>query len=206
MSETTQQIEAILAKMRGGDANAADDLMSAVQSRLRRYSKRIIGRHPVRDFEETGDLQNTVNRRLLVELEDKTDSFDSAAAFLSYAWTIARRALVDMHRKHFGRLTDPEKSRVRIESPAQPDFDLLLTERESDLSAEELELSFFVSDSISQLPEPEQTAINLVYFEGMTRIEGAAAMQVKLRQLYHLLENARTLLSKSLEDSVWKKK
>lgn len=109
-----------------------------------------------------------------------------AAALKGWLMRVAANAVIDRSRKkqHADIDAVPE-----IADPAEA----------QDVVVEREEARRAVAKSIADLPERQQLALSLVYFEGMSNIDAAAAMEISIEAIESLLARARRGLKESLK-------
>ena len=108
-----------------------------------------------------------------------------AAALKGWLMRVASNAVIDRSRKprHDGLDAAPEIS----DPVARPDAPL-----------DRKQAARLVDAGIARLPERQRLALSLVYFEGMSNIDAAAAMDVSIEAVESLLARARRNLKDSL--------
>jgi len=187
-----------MSRLRAGEEDAEAELLELLQDRIGRYARSLLRQSRLRDYESTEDLTSTVGRRFLVELRKSQHKDEFGPQVLSSLWNIARRAVIEKLRKHIGR---KHKVRARVVPGGSADIEFALSTAASELTPEQLEMKFFISEAIEQLPEQQQEAVNLVYFEGETRVDVARSMQLSLKNLYTILAEAEAKLTQLLQDT-----
>ncbi|WP_421695783.1 sigma-70 family RNA polymerase sigma factor [Aestuariivirga sp.] len=113
-----------------------------------------------------------------------------AGALKGWLMRVASNGVIDRSRKpRSGTLEDAPE----IADPqARPDAPL-----------DRAQAASLVDRRIAGLPERQRQALSLVYFEGLTNIEAAAAMEVSVDALESLLSRARRSLKESLS-TAWR--
>ena len=107
------------------------------------------------------------------------------AALKGWLMRVASNAVIDRSRKP--RHADLEQVPEIGDPQAKPDAPL-----DRDQAAR------LVDGMIAALPDRQRLALSLVYFEGLTNIEAAAAMEVSVEAVESLLARARRSLKESL--------
>lgn len=120
-----------------------------------------------------------------VKLWQNPGQVREAAALKGWLMRVASNAVFDRSRKpgHDGLDDAPE-----VPDPqARPDAPL-----------DRSEAARLVDGRIAALPDRQRLALSLVYFEGLTNIEAAAAMEISVDAVESLLARARRSLKDSL--------
>lgn len=160
---------------------------SAVNEIVRRHAERIVrvGRRMLGDAAEAEDVAQEVFLRV----------WKQAAT-----WRTGEAKLATwMHRVTLNLCTDRLRRRREL-----PDPNAGLTLADPAAGAEEglhvRERSARVHAALAQLPERQRAAIALCYFEEVSNIEAADAMEVSVEALESLLSRARRTLRERLSD------
>lgn len=159
-----------------GDAGAHANLLSALTGYLRAYFARRLGR-------DAADLEDLVQETLLA-IHLKRETYDTAQAFTSWAYSIARYKLIDRYRRN----------RVRRAEPLDSAEDLFATE-----DAEEGAVRQDLNRLMSTLPPKQRAVLEDVKLSGLTNAEAAqkagmseTAVKVSIhRSLKALMRRAR---------------
>src|SRR5262245_13726128 len=94
-TSTTVQIQALLDRLRGGDASARNELLNCACERLRRLAHQMLRSYPrVGRWEQTDDLLQNAAIRLHRTLGQMT--VESALSFFRLAALHIRRTLLDL--------------------------------------------------------------------------------------------------------------
>lgn len=108
-----------------------------------------------------------------------------AGALKGWLMRVASNAVIDRSRKpRHGDLDSVPELR---DPQAKPDAPL-----------DRAQAARVIDARISELPERQRLALSLVYFEGLSNIEAAAAMEVSVEAIESLLARARRSLKDSL--------
>lgn len=108
-----------------------------------------------------------------------------AGALKGWLMRVASNAVIDRSRRpRAGALED-------VPEPADPQV-------KPDAPLNRAQAAQLVDRRIAELPDRQRLALSLVYFEGLTNIEAAAAMEVSVDALESLLSRARRGLKESL--------
>jgi len=108
-----------------------------------------------------------------------------AAALKGWLMRVASNAVIDRSRRP--RATALDEAPEIADPQVKPDAPL-----------DRAQAARLVDRRIAALPERQRLALSLVYFEGLTNIEAAAAMEVSVDALESLLSRARRALKESL--------
>ena len=108
-----------------------------------------------------------------------------AAALKGWLMRVASNAVIDRSRRP--RATALDEAPEIADPQVKPDAPL-----------DRAQAARLVDGRIAALPERQRLALSLVYFEGLTNIEAAAAMEVSVDALESLLSRARRALKESL--------
>jgi RNA polymerase sigma-70 factor (ECF subfamily) len=174
---TTTDLNACLEQLRAGDPRARDALIARAQERLRRLTRRLLNDFArVRPFEETDDILQNAQLRLLRRLEAHTPA--TAAAFFAAAAQEVRRELLDLVRHYFGPLG---RGRREVAPPPAdsadgqtPDADPSQHTHEPSQLVQWTELH----EQVERLPDDERAVFDLLWYHGLTRPEAAAVLGV----------------------------
>ncbi len=113
MSLRTTEFPDLLARLRGGDRSAADELLRRCSERLETMARVMLRRYPaVAAREQTADVVQEASLSLLAAL--RTLDVADTRNFYSLAATHVSRRLLDLARKH-----RPEKLPAGKTSPAR---------------------------------------------------------------------------------------
>lgn len=113
-----------------------------------------------------------------------------AAALKGWLMRVASNGVIDRSRKP--RASGLEQAPEIADPQAKPGAPL-----------DRAQAARLVDEGIARLPERQRQALSLVYFEGLTNIEAAAAMEVSVDALESLLRRARRSLKDSLS-AAWR--
>lgn len=174
-----------------GDASADGELLRAASRGDRRAFAELVGRYyrPVYRFawRMTGGHADTddIAQEAFLKLWSNPGQVREAGALKGWLMRVASNLAIDRTRR---------KPHDDIDSlPELPDggegADRLI-ERQS--AARKVDMA------IAALPERQKQALILVYYEGMTNIEAAAAMEVSVEAVESLLARARRALKQGL--------
>jgi RNA polymerase sigma-70 factor (ECF subfamily) len=161
---------AILARHKGGDSAAANAAIIHCHDRLKALTRQMLAQYPgVGPWVETSDVFHGVVVKLLGALKELT--FDTPADFLGLAACQVRRGLIDLTRKK-----RPELVTAAGSDPAATDP--LDTRPDSTDDPYELAAWGELHAAIDALPADQRELFDLIYYQGLTVREAAAALGV----------------------------
>jgi RNA polymerase sigma factor (sigma-70 family) len=171
MSETTVQLQGCLDRLRAGDESARAELVNAACERLARLTRKMLyadGR--LRRWEESSDVFQNAMIRLCRALESTTPQ--SLREFFRLAAMQIRRELIDLARHHYG----PAGAAANHDSrpPGQEPAD------SGDEPARLMAWGEF-HEAIGALPDEERDVFDLLWYQGLTREEAAALLEVSAK-------------------------
>ena len=173
--------EDLMARVAVGDRLAFDALVKRHLNRV--YS---IARCMVKAQADAEDVAQDVLTRLWVYgprwKEDK-------AAFTTWLYRIVVNCCNDHLRKH-------KQDRNKAEMPE----DLESKEPDSEAAYVTRQQNEKVRAALASLPERQRIAVTLCYFQGLTNVQAAAAMDVHIKALEGLLVRARKSMKEMLEE------
>jgi RNA polymerase sigma-70 factor (ECF subfamily) len=159
-----------------GDARAFEAIVNRYYQPVYRVTWRMTGGHA-----DTGDIA----QEAFLKLWRNPAQVREAGALKGWLMRVAANAAIDRSRRriHADLETAPEV--------ADP---LPLADAGMDRQAAARQ----IERRISALPERQRLALSLVYYEGLTNIEAAAAMEISIEAVESLLARARRGLRESL--------
>lgn len=169
---------ALLAAAAKGDAKAYAEIVDRHFTAVYRFVWRMTNGHA--DSED-------IAQDAFVKLWQNPAQVREAGALKGWLMRVAANAVIDRARKTKPQAMDdvPEVADIR---PAQD-------EQWARTAAAET-----VDAAISHLPDRQKMALSLVYFEGLSNIETAAAMETTVEAVESLLARARRNLKASLQE------
>jgi RNA polymerase sigma-70 factor (ECF subfamily) len=176
VSEPEARLKTLMLRGLAGDAAAHASLLSEMTGYLRGFFARRLGR-------DAADLEDLVQETLLA-IHLKRETYDTALAFTSWAYSIARYKLIDQYRRN----------RVRRTEPLDNAGDLFASE-----DAEEGAVRHDLNRLMSSLPAKQRAVLEDVKISGLTNAEAArkagmteTAVKVSIhRSLKSLMRRAR---------------
>jgi RNA polymerase sigma factor (sigma-70 family) len=199
-SPTTVLIEALLARLRGGDAAARDELLECAWRRLECLARKMLGGFPVvKRWEGTGDVCAAAALRLSRALQEKPP--DDALHFFRLAALQIRRELIDLAR-HYRKKPDlvPFPGPVGgsdSDGPAGLD-PADGTSREPG----EMDSWTHLHEAIDRLPDKPRRVCDLLWYQGLSQAEAAHLLGVSVRTVKNHWMEARLRLCEELEGRI----
>jgi RNA polymerase sigma-70 factor (ECF subfamily) len=126
-----------------------------------------------------------IAQEAFVKLWQNPAQVREGAALKGWLMRVASNAVIDRSRKP--RHSDLEQAPEIGDPQARPDAPL-----------DRGQAARMVDQMIAALPERQRLALSLIYFEGLSNIEAAAAMEVSVEAVESLLARARRSLKESL--------
>jgi RNA polymerase sigma-70 factor (ECF subfamily) len=197
--EGSTQIQRCIDRLRSGDATARDELLAHAVDRLTRLTRKMLRDFPgVRRWEETDDvLQNAVLRlcRALEEVQPTT-----TADFFRLAAAQIRRELLDLARRYFG----PQGPGAHQASVAGTGIEPSGGPNPEDTTRDPDRLAAWTDfhRAVEALPGEEREVFDLLFYQGLSQAEAAAALDVSGRTIKRRWQAARLDLSRNLGDKM----
>ncbi len=168
---------ALLGRVAQGDGAASRALVDRYLTPMHRFAFRLLG-----DGAEAED----VTQEAFFRLWRQAPRWEPRAKLSTWLYRVTRNLCVDRLRARKTR-----QDAAPPEPPASvPNGASLLEQRQ---------LSETVQAAIAQLPERQRMALTLAHFQGLSNIEAAAVMDVKVEAIESLLARARRQLRKRLQ-------
>jgi RNA polymerase sigma-70 factor (ECF subfamily) len=195
-SPTITRIEALIQRLRLGDASAREELLECAWARLERLARKMLGGFPsVLVVEGTGDVLNPAALKLHRALEVVTPS--SALHFFNLAAREIRRELIDLarhykNRPHILPLSPPDEG---------SDSDGRLGIDPSDGTSRDpsqLESWTRLHEAIGCLPDKPRAVCELIWYDGLPQAEVAQLLGVSVRTVKNYWMEARLRLCDEL--------
>lgn len=197
-SDRTTQIQRCLDRLAAGESHAREELIALTQERLRTLARGLLARDRVHRWEQTDDLLQQALLRIHEELQHVQPA--TVAQFLRFGAFHLRRELMRLARRHFGpggtaahHASDGlQRSNGRHRAVADPGTRPL----EAQVRAEEFERLFVAVDS---LPDELEEVVQMLWLQGLSRREVAAALGVDVRTVHRRWVRARLILASALQ-------
>lgn len=194
MPETAGDFATLLARARGGDRAALDELARAYEPKLRLVARVLLG-PALRPYLDSVDLVQSVHKSLLVGLREQKFAFDTSDDLLALALTLVRRKVARQWRRL------QRQQRLSGESGPPADLTYMLTALSRPQDDPVLAAQF--NDSVAQLcrnlNDAERRLLEL-RLQGYSPAECAAelnlsavAFRVRLTRLRQRLRTAEVL-------------
>jgi RNA polymerase sigma factor (sigma-70 family) len=175
---STTQLQGWIDRMNAGDSAARDGLINHACDRLRRLTRKMLRDYSrLKRWEDTDDVLQNAVLRLLRALQAVPPA--SVAEFFRLATRQIRRELIDLARHYYGpegpgaRQAPQEKDHSSA-SPPEPVPDKADTTHEPSRLAAWSEFH----ELVEALPEPERDVFDLLWYQGLTQAEAAAALNL----------------------------
>lgn len=194
MPETAGDFATLLARARGGDRAALEELARTYEPKLRLVARVLLG-PALRPYLDSVDLVQSVHKSLLVGLRDQKFAFDTSDDLLALALTMVRRKVARQWRRL------QRQQRLCGESGEPADLAYLLTalSRPQDDPAQAAQFNDSIAQLCRNLNDAERRLLEL-RLEGYTPAECAAALnlsavafRVRLTRLRQRLRAAKVL-------------
>ncbi len=187
-------IEDWIKRIQAGDRSARNELLIAVERRLKELASRMLSRYPaVRQYAETGDVYQSACLRLLRALEEVKPT--GTREFFALAAAQIRRELLDLARyyrtpgRHFAPQPDPSESGRQWEPAGPPPAD------------DELDRWERFHTAVDKLPAEEREVVGLRFYHGWPEARIAELLQVSDRTVQRYWKNALGRLKTEVGDS-----
>ena len=173
---TTVVVQRCLDRLRAGDETGRAELLNAASERLARLARKMFRAEArLRRWEDTADVLQAAMLRLLRRLRNVTPI--SPRDFFRLAAGEIRRELIDLARRYFGPwghgANHEPNSGARVEEDS-PDAE--------QCPSELAEWGEF-HERVGTLPDVEQEAFDLVWYQGLSHVEAAKILGVSARTI-----------------------
>jgi RNA polymerase sigma-70 factor (ECF subfamily) len=198
-SISSDELNQWLGRLRDGDPAAKDRLIDCAFERLDYLARRMLRDFPrVARWEQASDVRQSALIRLSRALEQCPPA--TARDFLRLAACQIRRELIDLARHYQGPMGMDRHRAGGVEAPAAADSSLPPAEP-SDDTQEPARLAAWTElhEKIGTLPDDEREAFELLWYQGMTRAEVAAVLEVNERTVQRRWQAARLRLYRELD-------
>jgi RNA polymerase sigma-70 factor (ECF subfamily) len=169
------------------------ELVSRYERELYNYLKRFLA-----DAVMAEDVFQTT----FLQVHVKSDLFESGRRFRPWLYTIATNQAIDAQRRNrrHRRLSLDQAHGVGGEDVGTLMEVVATHEASPDATAESREQAEWVRSAVSNLPDPLQSAVKLVYFRGMKYRDAAKVMSVPVGTVKSRLHSAIQRLGQSWRD------
>ena len=183
--EERGDVTKLLSRIRGGDDQAAADLMPIVYKELRRMAAAVMRRErPGHTLQPTAVVHEAYMR--MMETGDL--SLENRAHFFAIAARSMRRVLVDYARRRVADKRGGEQHQVELEDG------FALTEQQS----EEVLALHQALEELEKLDAKQAEIVEMAYFAGNSVPEIAEVLGISTRTVNRELKTARLFLKKQL--------
>jgi RNA polymerase sigma-70 factor (ECF subfamily) len=197
------EIERCIDRLRSGDPTVRDELLAHAVGRLTRITHIMLREFPrVHRWEDTDDVrQNAVLRlsRALSEVQPPT-----VADFFRLATTQIRRELLDLARRYSGPrgIGGSKAPRAGADDPAAPDSGAGLEPIDTTNDPDRLAIWTDFHREVEALPADEREVFDLIFYQGLSRTEAAAVLDVSERTIKRRWQAARIRLVDALGGAI----
>ena len=194
-ADTDTQLQKLVDRARGGDADANTLLIEHACNRLLKLTRKMFHGYPaLRRWQETDDVfQNSLLRlhHALASVE-----VESVRHFFNLAGEMVRRELLDLKKLHFGPHGDAKNHHTDHQPSDDTGGALARTAAEPD----SLDRWEGFHAAVEALPAAMREVVNLLYYEGLTQPEAAEVLGVALRTVKRRWQEAKLRLHEVLRD------
>jgi RNA polymerase sigma-70 factor (ECF subfamily) len=197
--EGSTQIQRCIDRLRSGDATARDELLAHAVDRLTRLTRKMLRDFPrVHRWEETDDVLQNAALRLCRALEEVQPA--TTADFFRLAAAQIRRELLDLARRYFG----PQGPGAHQASVAGAGIEPSGGPNPEDTTRDPDRLAAWTDfhREVEALPGEEREVFDLLFYQGLSQAEAAAALDVSERTIKRRWQAARLYLSRTLGDKM----
>jgi len=173
----THPDEALMERLRGGDAGAFGELIGRHLGAVAGFAYRMVG-----NAAEADDIA----QETFLRLWRNRAVWEPRAQLRTWLFRVARNLCVDRFRR---------REVVTDEFPELAD-----ERRSASGEVQQRQVERIVAGALAALPERQRAAIGLVYYEGLSNIEAADVLGVSVEAIESLLARARRNLRESLRD------
>ena len=155
----------------------------------------------VRSFEESDDVVQNVALRLLRRLE--AVQVASVAEFMRLAARETRRELIDLIRHYFGPCGPGGRQAPAAGAPSSSDYPPNVDPPEMTHQPDRLAMWAEFHERVESLPDEERAVFDLIWYEGLSQTEAAAALGVPRATVQRTWLAARLRLQAFLRDEAF---
>jgi len=205
---THEAITQLVQRLRGGDAQAREQLAAAVYERLVRLSRKMLreGSQAVRRWEQTEDLAHAAWFRIQRALEDPAVEVRDQVHFYRLAARHIRFELIDLYRRHTGTMgtaANHQTSPVAAESHLRTGSgDGERFSANSTADPRRLAAWGEFHQAVESLPEKEREVMDLLWYQGLKQQEAADLLRVDVKTIKRRWRDVKIHLSELLEENL----
>jgi RNA polymerase sigma-70 factor (ECF subfamily) len=189
-SLATEELAALLARLRQGDALAADELVRRTAARLECLARQMLRRYPVvRSQEQTADVLQEAALRLLAALRDVTPH--GMRAFYALASQHIRFHLLDLTRRYRHGAQRP------LDEHPEP-----LAAGTAAAEVADLERWAALHEAVEELPAEQREVFSLRFYHGCTWARIAELLNISERTARRAWLRAGLALGEALAEEV----
>ena len=176
--DSTTQLQLLIDRFNANDPGARDELLQRAGERLRRIARKMLQDFSrVKKWEDTDDVLQNALIRLMRALN--AVSVASTAEFFRLAATQIRRELLDLARRYSGRESAAGKRASQTESSIAEGPRGAARERGTTThDPKALAAWSEFHKQIGALPDEEREVVDLLWYQGLTRMEVATLLKV----------------------------
>ncbi len=196
---TTALMQHCLRRLQADEETARAELLGYSRRRLKELADQMFAQFPrLHSREQEDDLLQEAMMRLWKSLEAVGPA--TVPEFMGLAALQMRRALLDLTHYHFGRKkgTPDDPARRHIATLPTPDAIIDHTD-DSNECPETLMMWAEFHQAAEELPEPERTAFDLLYYGELPQLEVAELMGVTDRQIRRYWWSARRMVGRKMD-------
>lgn len=190
-----------LDRMKAGDLQAQNELISKAQHRLEKLAGKMLQSFPqVRRWEAADDVLQNALLRLLRSLEQVRPA--NTREFFALAATHIRRELIDLARHYQGACGLGANLQSGIFHPGSNDSAAAFEPQESSLNADELDRWVAFHQTVEKLPVEEREVFGLAYYHGWSQTRIAELFQKDERSIRRYWKSACEMVRERVNRSV----
>jgi RNA polymerase sigma factor (sigma-70 family) len=192
MSETTLRLQACLDRLRAGDETARAELVNVACDRLTRLTRKMLkAEDRLGRWEASSDVFQNAMIRLCRALQATPPQ--SLREFFRLAALQVRRELIDLARHYYGPAGPAGFHNSRTPGPEPPD---------SCQEAGRLLAWSAFHEAIAALPDEQREVVDLLWYQGLTRDEAAALLELSTKTVQRRWQAACLRLHAAMGDDL----
>jgi RNA polymerase sigma-70 factor (ECF subfamily) len=189
---TTEQVEKWVQRLRQGDREARDALLTCAGDRLLRLTRKMLRlSSDVKRWEQTDDVCQNAMLRLYRSLEQI--ELQDARHFFHVAALQIRRELIDLARRYQGSHGMGRNMRLQ---PARDETEAFGRFEPAEQTYDPADLATWLEfhQRVELLPEEERDVFQLLWYGGISAEEAAEALDISARTVRRRWQSARLAL------------